>query len=510
MGKSNEPHLILLHPPSVYDFRDRDIQYGLINDNVPTSPVFEHFPVGFLSILEYLERHGFSTRIINLAIKMLKSRRFDLDGFIQSLNPMAFGIDLHWLAHAHGSLEVARIVKKHHPHTPVIFGGLSASYYHRELIKYPQVDFVLRGDSTEEPLLQLMRHIESKKPPENVPNLTWKGDGVHVNPLSYVPENLDIIFDYRKLIDSMLKYRDWRGNLMTSVDWPRNLARTLLFCRGCLRNCITCGGSNWALGRKKLALRDVDLIAEEMAIIQRLSPFPIALFGDIRQGDAQSLLNAIKRQRVRNPLCLEFFWGADADFVRSIADVSPNFEANISPESHDEKIRKAFGKNYSNEVLDKTVQNVLDAGGKITLYFMIGLPHQTRESVQGTLDYMRFLLDKYSPRYPNRIDVAISPLVPFIDPGSPAFENPSRYGYRLLFRSLEEHRRAIASPHWKHMLNYETDAMSRDEIVDISYEAVMRVEEFRRNHGLVKARRAKKRIEQLKQERARSSELLNR
>ena len=45
----------------------------------------------------------------------------------RKLDPVAFGIDLHWLPHAHGSIEVARIVKKHHPETPVIFGGLSST-----------------------------------------------------------------------------------------------------------------------------------------------------------------------------------------------------------------------------------------------------------------------------------------------------------------------------------------------------------------------------------------------
>ncbi len=72
----------------------------------------------------------------------------------------AVGIDLHWLPHAHGALEVARIVKEAHPGVPVIMGGLSSTYYHRELIHYPQVDFVLRGDSTEPPLHQLLLALQ--------------------------------------------------------------------------------------------------------------------------------------------------------------------------------------------------------------------------------------------------------------------------------------------------------------------------------------------------------------
>ena len=51
------------------------------------------------------------------------------------------------------------MTKRHHPDTPIIFGGFSATYYHEELIRYPFVDFVIRGDSAEEPLRQLMAHL---------------------------------------------------------------------------------------------------------------------------------------------------------------------------------------------------------------------------------------------------------------------------------------------------------------------------------------------------------------
>jgi radical SAM superfamily enzyme YgiQ (UPF0313 family) len=161
------------------------------------------YPIGFMTILGHLEAHGYSVRIINVAVRMLKSNRFNVDTLIKSLNPLAFGIDLHWLTHAHGALELAKIVKTYHPHTPVIFGGLSASYYHEELMEYPQVDYVVRGDSTEEPLRLLLEKIRLKKSPEDVPNVTWryKENGIRINELFYSPNNLDhLIFDYKTTI----------------------------------------------------------------------------------------------------------------------------------------------------------------------------------------------------------------------------------------------------------------------------------------------------------------------
>ena len=50
--------LVLLHAPSVYDFRQKSILYGPVSDLVPSTPVFEMYPIGLTTIAEYLERHG--------------------------------------------------------------------------------------------------------------------------------------------------------------------------------------------------------------------------------------------------------------------------------------------------------------------------------------------------------------------------------------------------------------------------------------------------------------------
>ena len=86
--------------------------YGPISDVIPSTSIFEMYPIGFMTIAQYLEKHGFSVRIINVALKMLRNKKYDVDRLIKRLNPLAFGIDLHWLPHAHGSLELAKEKKR--------------------------------------------------------------------------------------------------------------------------------------------------------------------------------------------------------------------------------------------------------------------------------------------------------------------------------------------------------------------------------------------------------------
>src|SRR6266567_4711800 len=104
--------LILLHPPSVFNFRERPLFYGPISDVIPSSSIFENYPIGFLTLSEYLSSHGISVRIVNLAMKMLTDPAFDPETFVAELKAKAFGIDLHWLPHVDGSLTLAKLIKK--------------------------------------------------------------------------------------------------------------------------------------------------------------------------------------------------------------------------------------------------------------------------------------------------------------------------------------------------------------------------------------------------------------
>ena len=112
---------------------------------------------------------------------------------------------------------------------------------------------------------------------------------------------------------------------------------------------------------------------------------------------------------------------------------------------------------------------------------MIGLPHQTSEKALGTVDYCEDLLRKFG----KRLNPFISPLAPFIDPGSLAYEESEKFGYKVLYRTLEEYRQALLQPSWKYTLGYETRWMTRDEIVDTTYQAARRLNRVKAQFGLI-------------------------
>jgi B12-binding domain/radical SAM domain protein len=500
--------LLLLHPPSVYDFREKAIMYGPISDLIPSSPVFEMYPLGFLTIANYLESRGLKVRIVNLALRMMNDVSFDVSKFLAKLKPKAIGIDLHWLPHAHGSIEIARIAKEIHPEVPVIFGGLSSTYFHEEVIRYPQVDYVLRGDSTEPPLYSLLKNLRSGQSLERVPNLTWKSDGeVRVNPLTFIPTTADYVdLMPEQMMKMVLRYRDLQS-ILPFNGWWQNPITAVFTVKGCAHECTTCGGSSQANEllnvRHSPTFRSPQNLVKNIVDISRFSKGPIFLVGDLSQVDekyALETLEILKSAKIKNEIVFEVFGMPSFGYLQAIDDAVENWSLELSPESHDEQIRRAQDEKvfYHNTEMETVIEKALSLRcHRVDVFFMIGLPKQTKKSVMETIQYCEHLFKTSD----TRVSCFISPMGPFLDPGSRCFENPERFGYKLFAHTLEEHRQLLVQPSWGQILNYETKWMSRDDLVDVTYDAAEALNALKLKYGRINNARGESIVKRIAQAR---------
>ena len=484
--------LLLLHPPSVYDFRQQAIMYGPVSDLIPSSPVFEMYPLGFLTMTNYLEERGLKVRIVNLALRMMNDRRFDVPAFLTNLQPKAVGIDLHWLPHAHGSIEVAKLVKQIHPTVPIIFGGLSATYFHSELIQYPAVDYVLRGDSIEPSLYELLLCLDTGQAPDHVPNLTWQANGeVQINPFTFVPKTLDYVdLMPERMVKMVLRYRDLQS-VLPFKGWWQNPITAVFTVKGCAHECVTCGASRQACTivskHGQPLFRSPQNLVTNVLAISRISKGPIFLVGDLRQaGDeyAYQVLALLRAANVKNDIAFEFFAMPPTEFLGAIDASVANWSLELSPESHDEEIRCLQDETtaYTNSEMEAVIQAALQLRcRRVDVFFMIGLPRQTQASVAATIHYCEHLFQNSD----KRLSCFVSPMGPFLDPGSRGFEEPDRFGYRLFARTLEEHRQLLVQPSWQHILNYETQWMNRDELLAATYDAAEALNRLKLRYGRI-------------------------
>jgi clorobiocin biosynthesis protein CloN6 len=478
--------LFLLHAPSVYDFRERDdmlFAYLSDSDSVNVTSVYEMYPIGWFSIKQRLAEHGFDAKIVNVAALMLMYPELDVKRLLGRLEAPVFGFDLHWMTQCHGAVELAAVLKQVHPDALTVFGGISATYYAEELIRYPAVDVVVQGYDTLEPVTELVGQVvRGGRDFGSVPNLLYKDAGGEVVASGFTHKPAAHYNDVR---NDWSYYRDTPVTGLSTSKLIMTLPNT-----GCAHDCGWCGGSKFAYRnimdvRKTLIQKDHDLIIQELRTMgeaaKRTSIYALQCYSESK-GRLHAYLDAVKEMGYSS-VSFEQFNLTPADTLQKMGE-STDAYIMLSPESHDPKISAAAGRGtYTMQEMEDWIPRALDAGVKgVMVWFFIGMPYQDRQSVLDTVAYCERLVRKFGGW--NALPL-ICPMVPFLDPGCRFFEQPDQHGYRIFHRTLEDHRRAMTEPLWHKRLNYETQWLSRRDLQDVSYEAIARLVEVKGEHGVL-------------------------
>ncbi len=484
--------IILFHPPAIYDFRSRPMFPGMLGRTVEGLQ-FSKVPIGMLSIAEYLDRHGYRVVLDNLGDRMINSPDFDVDRHIRESEAGIFGISLHFQQHSQGALEIARLCKKHHPNAVVVVGGLTATRFHDEIIeKYEFIDAVIRAEA-EKPFLRMVRAYEKTGQLGVTPNLTCRDSHgkVHVTPLMPASVDLDE-FEYTRfdLLDPK-----------TSVYPADSVSRySLEVCRGCVHNCSICGGSAYTykkyLNMAKPSFRSPGKIAADMKKLNDQGITFIGLFQDPRMAGRaywQELVAALKRERpVLDRLSLDILAPVDEDYIREIRGVAHNIILHFCPNTGSDKVRKRLGRGYTNDQVIHTIKICHEYRIPVTNFFSVGLADESEMDAKKTWDLWRQLDQMEHEAFSKGEFHAIEENVPIggqilgpivLDPGSQAFDSPGKYGYRLLYKNLEEYVRGLSEPSWHQWLNYETALMEKKQIVEMIYSSVEFTIEQREKYG---------------------------
>ena len=480
--------LLLIHAPAFFDFRGRrDIYFPYMgtSGDVPITPLYEYFPVGFRTLQRTLSDQDYDVKILNLASVVLKFPQIDVTALIEALDVRLFGIDLHWMVHVQGALAVAALLKKVHPEVPVVFGGISSTYYAEELIGYPCINLVMRGYDTHAPIAHLLSVLENEQALSRVENLLWKtSDGDIVdNGFSHTPATFACGIDW-----SLLPPRTDGGGLpILEILSTQNA--------GCAYNCGWCGGSREAfrrvngLGRrtKPLVRKELEEIGYEFATMARIADqeqyhfYAVGSYTETRER-LDFFLDRVAASNFKS-ISYEQFQLTPEDVLRKMAAAHPRTVITLSPESHDMRVAKLAGRGvYTPVEMEDWIARALDLGiYEIDIWYFIGMPEQDEKSVLGTVEYCDRLLYKFSGE---RVVPFLCPMIPFLDPGSTFFSEPEQHGYRVFHRSVREHELGMQRASLINRINYETRWLNRSELVHVGYRAVRELTELKVRAGM--------------------------
>jgi clorobiocin biosynthesis protein CloN6 len=478
--------LLLVHPPAFFDFRNRsDIYFPYLSTSgdVPITPLYDYFPIGFKSLQRYLGGRGHDVKIVNLATVLLKFPRIDIRAFLGAIEARLFGIDLHWMIHVQGSLEIAVLLKSLHPDVPVIFGGISSTYYANELIRLGCVDMVMRGYDTHEPMAALIDALKRGTGLSGVQNLIWKDRSGQVvdNGLTHTPATFACSADW-----SRLPAEPGRKSMpILEIVSTQNA--------GCTYNCGWCGGSRDAFRRifkqtEAVARKPLDEIAREFETMRRIPDldryhFYSAGSYDEPRDRMQFLLDRVGESNFRSVSYEQFLLTPD-DVLQAMVRANKRTTISISPQSHDVRVSRLAGRGmFTAAELERWIRKALDYGiAGVDIWYCVGMPEQDERSVWETVEYSGRLLRLFKGE---RVVPLLCPMIPFLDPGSTFFESPHEHGYELFYRTLDEHRRGMERASIINRTNYQTRWLSRRDLVVVAYRAVRRLVELKGELGLL-------------------------
>ncbi len=481
--------LLLMHAPAFFDFRNRrDIYFPFLgtSGDVPITPLYEYFPIGFKMLHRHLTARGHSIKIINLSTVLLRYPAIDVHALIEALDVRLLGIDLHWMVHVQGSLEVAKLVKSLRPDILTIFGGISSTYYAEELVRYNFVDMVMKGYDTLKPMDELLVALkQGTKDLSRIPNLLWKSDGsVRQNQYEHKPASYGIGIDWADLKHDQVS----KGIPILEFLSTQNA--------GCAYHCGWCGGSRDAFKRvfetkPSILRKSKEEVAFEFKSAQSVAGcdqfhfYAVGSYNEPRSG-MEGFLDLVGQTKLRS-ISYEQFFLTPEPILKRMAEANKNTTITLSPESHDMRISKLSGRGtYTNEELERWLVRALELGIRnIDVWYFIGMPEQDEKSVMQTVEYCIRLVKLFKGRGVNPM---LCPMIPFLDPASNFFEYPEQNGYRLFSRTAEEHRRSMERASLINRINYETKWLRREDLVYVGFKAVRRLMEAKAEMGALPTR----------------------
>ncbi len=438
-------------------------------------------PMGLFSIAGFLQRSKHSVEIRHAGLEEGESI-LSCAGDVEAVL-----LDLHWTRQALPVVKFVKQIKKKFTHLPVIAGGFVASYFSREILaSIPEIDGIVRGDG-EVPASLLLAAIErGERDWSEIPNLAWRRRGrivENARTFSVDAEFADVLdhacFELfpasREYLDRSL-YADF--DTSTSQGEAHRYLRAFFYNpgRGCPGRCSYCGASFWTremldcrrgflFYRLSKALRDLSKAYTFGARTWRVSFDPSP-----RREYYRELFARVRKKRLNYRLVFDCFSLPSESFVEAVQETfTPDSVLVISAECGSERIRRrnrSFA--FSNDALLERVRRVRSRGLGAHVFFSAGLPFERACDIAETETLIRRL------REVPGVGVTVCPMD--LDPGSPMFEVPSKFGVRPALRRFRDYGQADFGAPIPH---YRTRAFPSRAIA----EAVERLREVARHAG---------------------------
>ncbi|MCK4545883.1 MAG: radical SAM protein [Candidatus Eisenbacteria sp.] len=416
--------------------------------NVFTGYATRYFPMGLCSIAAALRDAGHEVGVLHTDTL---SRRDDLDfsneyvrleaylegignhshqvwskleGIAQEFRPDLVGITSMTMTFG-SAVRTAELSKRLFPDVPVIMGGAHAKDWPAMTLATEAVDYCLGGEAEETVLLFVDMLDAGGSAKDKIPGLGYRAEGQTVlNPAGRPPGNLDAFSDpARDLLLADGYTSEDMGAIMTS--------------RGCAFRCAFCSHE------RVVRFRSIDgVIGEIRRVMERYGTRQFAFKDDsfsLNRKRTVEFCRRLLQEKLRiNWDCTTRVNLLDPELVDLMIDAGCN-TVKIGVETGSPRILEAVDKGVTIDQVRRAAELLNDRGLFWSGYFLYGVPQETEEDLEATLQFLEELdppyagLGLYAP-YPNTKLWDIGVEMDIVDPDVPLEHffttNPKDYFFR--------------------------------------------------------------------------------
>lgn len=368
----------------------------------------EHgYSIGLLNLASYLVANGYETKVLtgNLLIDLpiTQTLTFSVSkyaegqiqysealeddshyiwqkilSYIKEYKPKAVGIT--FLTPASELVyKIAQLIKNYNDSIKIIVGGHHPTFCPDDTILHDCIDFVVRGEG-ETPLLGLMNELASSTPNfQKVPSLT------------YIRNKTIIHNKDAELIDDLDTLPLPDRSLIINCDFNRHRGHYLSTARGCPYACSFC--SDRVLWNNKVRRRTIESVINEIKYLK--NNFNLNCI-DITDGTftydrayVESFCNALVESNLKIKWrCTARYSNIDESLLKCLKKA--NCKAlYFGLESGSKKILDEYNKNTKIDDMINISKLVYESGIAVITSVLMGLPHETAEDIESTLNVMK-------------------------------------------------------------------------------------------------------------------------
>ena len=312
-------------------------------------------------------------------------------------------------------MHILDIIREKYPHVPTIAGGFHATVAPEETLMQKNVDMVCVGEG-DMPIRDIAQMIEKKEKRTDILNIWFKKDGKIIPNAQRQLPNLDELPIPDRGLFNFQRYTDWHGGVATVIST-----------RGCPYPCTYC------INRKQKEIykgnglfvryKSVDkLLAEIKGIKDHYRINEILFNDDTFTLDPRRIKEFCEKYPViigKLPFTINGRVNTVTRDMLTILGKAGCARINMGVECGNPRIRnEILERDMTDEQIIQTFRWAKEAGIKTYAFNMIGLPYETRENIQETIELNR----KINPDF-----IGVSIFTAF--PGTPLYDLAKKNGW---------------------------------------------------------------------------------